>query len=85
MLMMLHFATDVDAPQWRTGVIAAFRHRQRLTHRFHGILLLMLLNELIPPSYVLENTTKAFFKMSRTCRVTSSSRLRRRSSSSWAV
>jgi hypothetical protein len=67
------------------GVIATFRNSQHTTHRFHGILLLMVLNKPIPPLYVLENTMKAFFKISRCWRVTSSSRLRRRSSSSWAV
>src|SRR5579875_3936129 len=64
------------------GRIATFRHAEYTTHHFHGILLLMLGNKLIPPSYVLENTIKAFFKMSHSCRVTSRSRLRRRSSSS---
>lgn len=60
------------------GVVAAFRHTQHMTQGFHGILLLLLLNELVPPPYVLENTIKAFFTISRSCRVTSSSRLRRR-------
>src|SRR5579863_3119455 len=44
------------------GIIATFRHAEHTTHRFHGILLLMLGNKLIPPSYVLENTIKAFLK-----------------------
>lgn len=43
-----------------SGVIATFRNSQHTTHRFHGILLLMVLNKLIPLLYVLENTIKAF-------------------------
>jgi hypothetical protein len=67
------------------GVVAAFGHVQDTTHRFHGVLLIMLCNKDISLFYVFENTIKAFFKMSRSWRVTSNSRLRRRSSSSWAV
>jgi hypothetical protein len=47
------------------GVIATFRNREHLTHRFHGILLVMISNKLIFPPYVLEKTIKAFFKISR--------------------
>jgi hypothetical protein len=41
----------------------------------------VIVNELIPLLYGFENTIKAFFKISRAFRVTSNSRLRRRSSS----
>jgi hypothetical protein len=56
LIFPLAFTGYTTAP----GVIATFRNSQHTTHRFHGILLLMLGNELISPSYVLENTMKAF-------------------------
>src|SRR6266702_6657003 len=58
--------SDAHFPVGVHQILACARRNSHFqTHRFHGILLLMLLNKFISPSYVLENTMKAFFKMSR--------------------
>jgi len=79
---MLHFATDVDAPQWRTGIIATFRNLKRPTHHSNRILMQVICNELIFSSYGREKMPIAFFNTSRSCRKSSFSRCKRRFSSS---
>src|SRR6266516_140903 len=67
------------------GIKPTHRHFQDAAHRLDRILLLMRSNKLVLHRDSREKMLTPFFKMSRSCRVTSSSRLSRRSSSSWAV
>src|SRR5512135_1004584 len=64
------------------SVVAAFGDLKRLAEYRDGVLLRVLRNERKGQSWLREKMPSAFFNMSRSCRVTSSSRLRRRSSSS---
>src|SRR5712692_2685366 len=67
------------------GIKPTHRHLQDAAHRLDRILLLVRSNELVLHRDSREKMLTTFFKMSRSCRVMSSSRLSRRSSSSWAV
>ena len=69
----------------RLGEVATHRHLQDTAHRLDGIFLLMRGNELVLHLDSREKMLTTFFKISRSCRVISSSRLSRRSSSSCAV
>jgi hypothetical protein len=67
------------------GVIPTHGNAQDPAHGFDGILVLMGGYEPIFHQDSREKMLTAFFTMSRSCRVTSSSRLRRRISSSCSV
>src|ERR1700719_2098575 len=67
------------------GIKATHRHLPDAAHRFDRILPLVRGNDLVLHRDARKKMLTTFFKMSRSCRVTSSSRLSRCSSSSWAV
>jgi len=67
------------------GIVAAQGDSQRLTQHTDGILLSLRFHDLVPHSWPCEKILTVFLSMSRSCRVRSSSRLRRRFSSSNAV
>src|SRR6266702_293410 len=67
------------------GVVSTLRDLQHTAQDANRIVLLLHCNELVFHLDSREKMLTPFFKMSRSCLVTSSSRLRRRTSSSWAV
>src|SRR5213080_769340 len=67
------------------GVVATQRDTQCATEHADRILLSILLNDLVPHNWPCEKMDTVFFRISRSCRVLSSSRLSRRFSSSNAV
>jgi hypothetical protein len=66
-------------------IVATQRHPKRLTEHPNGIVLSIVFHGLVPHSWPCEKMDTVFFSISRSCRVLSSSRLRRRFSSSNAV
>lgn len=67
------------------GLGAAQRHPKRFTQDTDRIVLALVFHHLIPHSWPGEKILTVFFRRSRSCRVLSSSRFRRRFSSSNAV
>jgi hypothetical protein len=67
------------------GRVAAQRHPKCLTKDTDGILMAIVFHSLVPHSWPCEKILTGLFSRSRSCRVLSSSRLRRRFSSSKAV
>ncbi len=67
------------------SVVSTDGNLKHSTHQFHRILLAMVGDEIVLHNWLREKMLTAFFKMSRSCLVTSSSRRRRRFSSSQAV
>src|SRR5260370_32350962 len=70
---------------WLRRLGAPSRHLQDPTHGFDRIFLLVLVDKLVLHLDSREKMLTTFFKISRSCRVISSSCLSRRSSSSCAV
>ena len=67
------------------GIIATLRDIQYLTEQTDRVLLAVLGDELEGYTWLREKMPIAFFRISRSCRSNSFSRLRRRSSSSWSI
>src|SRR6266699_5144072 len=66
-------------------IVAAQRDTKRFTEHTDRIVLSILFHDLVPHSWPCEKILTVFFRISRSWRVLSSSRLRRRFSSSKAV
>ncbi len=69
----------------RPGILSTDRFLQHTAHDCYRILVPMVRNELVFHGLSREKMLMSFFKISRSCFTTSRSRLKRRTSSSWAV
>jgi hypothetical protein len=66
MLMMLHFARDVDVLQWRTGIIATLGDLERLAEHRDRVVVVVLGNERKDQSWLHEKMPSASDKISLT-------------------